>query len=240
MRWKASNPFPVSGESGLRKVLAMSDRERNSNHIILAADTGIVDLKEYATQRGRNENCVVALKCNLISPTRREVTIAVGSDDGCILQVGDQVLVEDFAQQGVDPMRHLVTANLERGVNPVVLLVENGGGSFGASLRVLDDAVTVQQQDAEQSKNAAPTSKQRASSDMAGIRAAADLFFLDEGRWPKNMEELTTRYLEKLPLDPWGRPYQIHSSQTRLEVVSLGADGSRGGNGINADIISQR
>ena len=116
---------------------------------------------------------------------------------------------------------------------------ENGGGAFGASLRVLDDAVTVQQQDAEQAKNSAPTTTQRASSDMAGIRAAADLFFLDEGRWPSSMEELTLGYLDKLPLDPWGRPYQIHSSQTRIEVVSLGADGSRGGDGINADIVSQ-
>ncbi|MEC9475723.1 MAG: CehA/McbA family metallohydrolase [Planctomycetota bacterium] len=239
MRWKASNPFPVSGESGLRKVLAMSDRERASNQTLLAAETGIVDLKKYSAERGRSENCVIALKCSLISPSKREVTIAVGSDDGCILKVGDQVLVEDFAQQGVDPMRHLVTANLKRGVNQVILLVENGGGAFGASLRVLDDAVTVQQQDAEQAKNSAPTTTQRASSDMAGIRAAADLFFLDEGRWPSSMEELTLGYLDKLPLDPWGRPYQIHSSQTRIEVVSLGADGSRGGDGINADIVSQ-
>ncbi|MGE4618210.1 MAG: CehA/McbA family metallohydrolase [Planctomycetota bacterium] len=239
MRWKASNPFPVFGESGLRKVLEMSDQERASTQVLLSGDSGLVDLKKYATDKGRGDKCVVAMQCILVSPTERQVTIAVGSDDGCILQVGDQILIEDFAQQGVDPMRHLVTASLKQGANSVLLLVENGGGSYGASLRVLDDAVTVQQQDPEQSSKPRPSSRERISADMAGIRAAADLFFLDEGRWPARLEELTDRFPGNLPLDPWGRAYQLHSSQTRIEVVSLGADGSRGGNGINADIIAE-
>jgi hypothetical protein len=76
---------------------------------------------------------------------------------------------------------------------------------------------------------------------MAGIGAAAQLFFLDEGRWPKNLDELTEDKELVLPVvDPWGNHYRLHSSTTRFTVLCLGADGSEGGDGINADIISEK
>ena len=47
-------------------------------------------------------------------------------------------------------------------------------------------------------------------------------------------------YLDKLPNDPWGRPYQYASPGVRgeIDVYSLGADGQVGGEGKNADIGS--
>ena len=44
-------------------------------------------------------------------------------------------------------------------------------------------------------------------------------------------------YLEKLPKDPWGRPYQYISpgSHGEIDVYSLGKDGEVGGEGIDAD-----
>ena len=47
-------------------------------------------------------------------------------------------------------------------------------------------------------------------------------------------------YLDKLPNDPWGRPYQYASPGLKgdVDVYSLGADGSVGGEGKNADIGS--
>lgn len=46
-------------------------------------------------------------------------------------------------------------------------------------------------------------------------------------------------YVKRLPLDPWGRPYQyfepgVHGSA--FDLFSLGADGKLGGRGVNADI----
>lgn len=46
-------------------------------------------------------------------------------------------------------------------------------------------------------------------------------------------------YVKRLPLDPWGRPYQyfepgVHGSA--FDLFSLGADGKPGGHGIDADI----
>lgn len=47
-------------------------------------------------------------------------------------------------------------------------------------------------------------------------------------------------YLDKLPADPWGRPYQFLSPGVRgeIDVFSFGADGQPGGEGKNADIGS--
>jgi len=45
-------------------------------------------------------------------------------------------------------------------------------------------------------------------------------------------------YLDKLPADPWGRPYQYLSPGVRgeIDVFSFGADGQPGGEDKNADV----
>jgi general secretion pathway protein G len=47
-------------------------------------------------------------------------------------------------------------------------------------------------------------------------------------------------YLDKLPNDPWGRPYQYLNPGVKgeIDVFSLGADGQPGGEGHNADVGS--
>ncbi len=47
-------------------------------------------------------------------------------------------------------------------------------------------------------------------------------------------------YLDKLPADPWGRPYQYLNPGVRgeIDVFSFGADGQPGGEGTDADIGS--
>ena len=92
------------------------------------------------------------------------------------------------------------------------------------------------------------------------LRLALDNFNLDMGRYPTTTEGLDVLmnppdtdsgrwfgpYLdEDLPQDPWGNPF-IYQPATVSEngrrsiprVVSLGADGAEGGNGIDADIAS--
>ncbi|MEE8118758.1 MAG: type II secretion system major pseudopilin GspG [Gammaproteobacteria bacterium] len=45
-------------------------------------------------------------------------------------------------------------------------------------------------------------------------------------------------YIDRLPKDPWGNPYQYMSPGTHAEIdiFSLGADGQLGGTEVNADI----
>ena len=96
-----------------------------------------------------------------------------------------------------------------------------------------------------------------AKQDIASILQALKLYKLDNQRYPTTEQGLqalvnkpssppipqnwkSSGYLEKLPLDPWGNPYQylfpgVHSE---LDVFSFGADGVAGGEGNDADIGS--
>lgn len=96
-----------------------------------------------------------------------------------------------------------------------------------------------------------------AKSDIAAIIAALKLYRLDNQRYPtseQGLAALTTRptlppippnwkpngYLERVPKDPWGQPYQYLNPglHGEIDVYSLGADGQPGGTGIDADIGS--
>ncbi|HLW90831.1 MAG TPA: type II secretion system major pseudopilin GspG [Roseiarcus sp.] len=83
--------------------------------------------------------------------------------------------------------------------------------------------------------------------------SALDLFYIDEGRYPTNSEGLSALverpngvdiwngpYVKggRIPLDPWGRPYQYHAVADRsppYEIVSQGPDGRGGDGNITAD-----
>jgi len=96
-----------------------------------------------------------------------------------------------------------------------------------------------------------------AKSDIAAILAALKLYRLDNQRYPtseQGLAALTARptqppvppnwkpngYLERLPKDPWGQPYQYLNPglHGEIDVYSFGADGQPGGTGIDTDIGS--
>lgn len=97
----------------------------------------------------------------------------------------------------------------------------------------------------------------RAQSDIAAISSALKLYKLDNFRFPSTEQGLAALtqppntpplaqnwaaggYLERLPQDPWGQPYQYLSPgvQGAFDVFSYGADGVAGGSGANADVGS--
>ena len=94
-----------------------------------------------------------------------------------------------------------------------------------------------------------------AKADINNLVQALKLYKLDNQRFPsaeQGLEALVNkptagnvppnwrRYLDKLPADPWGRPYQyiVPGVKGEIDVFSLGADGQAGGEGKNADIGS--
>ena len=94
-----------------------------------------------------------------------------------------------------------------------------------------------------------------ARTDVNNLMQALKLYRLDNQRLPsaeQGLQALVTRpaanpmpvnwrpYLEKLPNDPWGRPYQYLSPGVKgeIDVMSFGADGLVGGEGKDADIGS--
>jgi general secretion pathway protein G len=94
-----------------------------------------------------------------------------------------------------------------------------------------------------------------ARTDVNNLMQALKLYRLDNQRYPtteQGLQALVAKpsagpvppnwkpYLDKLPNDPWGRPYQYLNPgvQGEIDVMSLGADGQPGGDGKNADIGS--
>lgn len=93
-----------------------------------------------------------------------------------------------------------------------------------------------------------------ARQDIAGLMQALKLYRLDQGRYPNQNQGLKALvekpanagqdsgrgYLERLPNDPWGHPYQYLNpgANGEIDVFSLGADNQPGGEGVNADIGS--
>ena len=95
-----------------------------------------------------------------------------------------------------------------------------------------------------------------ARSQINTLMAALSTYKMDTGQFPATEQGLQVLrvapqgvpnwngpYLEReLPNDPWGNPYVYHyPSETQgdePEIISYGADGQPGGDGINADIVS--
>ena len=94
-----------------------------------------------------------------------------------------------------------------------------------------------------------------AKTDVNNLVQALKLYKLDNQRYPtaeQGLQALVTKpstnpvppnwkpYVEKLPNDPWSRPYQYLNPgvQGEIDVMSFGADGQPGGEGKNADIGS--
>jgi general secretion pathway protein G len=94
-----------------------------------------------------------------------------------------------------------------------------------------------------------------ARTDINTLTQALKRYKLDNQRYPtqeQGLQALVAKptagtpppnwkpYLDKLPNDPWGRPYQYLSPGVRgeVDIFSFGADGQAGGDDKNADIGS--
>jgi len=94
-----------------------------------------------------------------------------------------------------------------------------------------------------------------ARTDVSNLMNALKLYRLDNGRYPsgdQGLDSLVAKptvgnipgnwkpYLDKLPNDPWQRPYQYANPGVHgeIDVFSFGADGQPGGEGNDADVGS--
>jgi general secretion pathway protein G len=96
-----------------------------------------------------------------------------------------------------------------------------------------------------------------AKQDIATLSQALKLYRLDNKAYPSTEQGLaalagkpvlppipdnwkTGGYVERLPADPWGKPYQYLNPgvHDEIDVFSFGADGVPGGAGTDADIGS--
>lgn len=92
---------------------------------------------------------------------------------------------------------------------------------------------------------------------MKSLASTLELYRLDNGRYPTTEQGLNALvekpnlgqvpanwrgpYLnaKKVPKDPWNYDYAYRSTGGDFELYSLGADGTRGGEGLDADIAHE-
>ncbi|OQW94267.1 MAG: type II secretion system protein GspG [Beggiatoa sp. IS2] len=91
--------------------------------------------------------------------------------------------------------------------------------------------------------------------DIRTLENALKLYKLDNYNYPstdQGLEALVTKpsgtpeprqwklggYIERLPKDPWGFPYNYLNpgEHSEIDIFSLGADGQSGGENVNADV----
>jgi len=95
----------------------------------------------------------------------------------------------------------------------------------------------------------------RAKADIQALQTALAMYKLDNFRYPstaQGLQALVSKpagqpearnwkpggYLQQLPNDPWGNPYQYLNpgAHGEIDIYSFGADGQPGGEGVDADI----
>jgi general secretion pathway protein G len=94
-----------------------------------------------------------------------------------------------------------------------------------------------------------------AKTDIAALMQALKLYRLDNQRYPSADQGLQAlvvqptgagaptnwkKYIEKMPIDPWGKAYQYVNPGLKgeVDILSFGADGQSGGTNFDADIGS--
>ncbi|TYB83779.1 type II secretion system major pseudopilin GspG [Oceaniovalibus sp. ACAM 378] len=94
-----------------------------------------------------------------------------------------------------------------------------------------------------------------AQTDIRAISSALELYRLDNRTYPTTAQGLDALvrkpvtspepvkwvdggYLVEMPVDPWGNPYIYRSpgEAGNFDLISLGADGAAGGDGVDGDI----
>ena len=97
----------------------------------------------------------------------------------------------------------------------------------------------------------------KAKVDIQALSSALKLYKLDNFNYPSTSQGLESLikdpggdppaknwkkggYVERLPADPWGNPYQYLSPGEKMEfdIWSYGADGRTGGDGTSAEIAN--
>lgn len=92
----------------------------------------------------------------------------------------------------------------------------------------------------------------KAKHDILTLENSLEMYKIDHFKYPTTEQGLDVlinrsnsasdsrngkKYIKRLPTDPWGHPYQyLVNADGEVEIISLGADGIPGGDGLDADI----
>ncbi len=148
-RWSVLGPFPSPGRSGFEKVFPPEKEGYQPNRVYreilgrgpkswrvvdcLDSPSGYLDLNRFFEPR----TLVVAYAaCFVRSPSDQEGELVLGSDDGVKAWWNGKLLVSHKVIRGASRENERVPVHIRKGINTLLLKVENNIGGWGLYARI--------------------------------------------------------------------------------------------------------
>nr|MCU0702880.1 c-type cytochrome [Fimbriiglobus sp.] len=139
--WLIAGPFPAEGDKALDTDFGPEKKAFDVAATFKAGGKDVAwrtvrgDAKGYidlaALHGGSSANSVSYMARTIESPADQEVTILLGTDDGCRLWVNGEKVFGHERHEAAAPARDAVKVKLKRGSNVVLLKVNNGNNPHG-------------------------------------------------------------------------------------------------------------
>jgi len=130
-----SQVYPPERAIDLTKSLPGKERETVTWKKYSGSPDGFVDLNDALRP---HELAIGYALCYVQAPSKRDVRIYLGSDDGVRLWVNDKLVHDHFILRGAAPDQDTVSVALQKGLNKLVLKIENNLGGWGFYCRIPD------------------------------------------------------------------------------------------------------
>ena len=138
LTWMLSGPYVEKGKDGPALFdVAFPPETPGAKGVrwrpVTATDGPALDLRSLVG----GENRAVYLRATVVSPSRQQAVLELGSDDGVKAWLNGKRIHANNASRGLTPGQDKVNITLQAGENELMLEIINGGTDWGATARIV-------------------------------------------------------------------------------------------------------
>jgi len=146
-KWKIIGPFPFGmGLDGIyppEKKIDFNASYKGLNgkiqwKIVQTREGGYLDFIAQFPDKGSDYVAMTYAYTEIVSPDERDITLTLGSNDGAKVWLNGKEIYNLHTARGAISDQEFILVHLKKGVNRVLVKVENLGASWGLYMRVVD------------------------------------------------------------------------------------------------------